>query len=376
MSFLNLQITNTGESAMIGVINHLGSGLNFTNFQIGNGDPPEHPEELTALVNPVTSKIAITDFSVGTNYVDLTFSFDNALLETGFYWRELGVFAEDYNGDEILFGYANAGDMAEYIPPNTSAFVVDDEYTVRIIMSSTENVTATVTGQTYVPWDIFNAHINDFNNPHRVTKEQVGLGNVPNLAPNNLTITYTEASAPVAMQSGEKLSNAFAKIAAAITSLLAHIRNTVVHITAEERSAWNGKADANHTHAAAHITSGTLGIARGGTGYSGSTLAGLKSYLGIGEGGGTYVASDTTPSSTSVLWINTAEYNTLYYYNSDSSSWEPVSAQGGVVRSTVAPTNHSVIWIDLSVGGIAKYYDETVTPNTWKPIVAVWGSNS
>ena len=71
----------------------------------------------------------------------------------------------------------------------------------------------------------FTSHVNDSSNPHGVTKSQVGLGNVPNVATNDQTPTYTAASANANLTSGEKLSVAFGKIAKAISSLISHLAN-------------------------------------------------------------------------------------------------------------------------------------------------------
>lgn len=69
------------------------------------------------------------------------------------------------------------------------------------------------------------SHIDNKSNPHGVTKEQVGLGNVPNVATNDQTPTFTDASALGPMVSGETLSAAFGKISKAITDLISHIEN-------------------------------------------------------------------------------------------------------------------------------------------------------
>lgn len=68
-------------------------------------------------------------------------------------------------------------------------------------------------------------HLIDFMNPHKVNKEQVGLGNVPNVTTNDQTPTYEEAEEFENISSGEKLSIAFGKIQKAISSLLGHINN-------------------------------------------------------------------------------------------------------------------------------------------------------
>lgn len=68
-------------------------------------------------------------------------------------------------------------------------------------------------------------HAEDQNNPHGVTAAQIGLGNVPNKATNDLTPTYTQASALYHLTSGEKLATAFGKIAKAVSSIIDHLAN-------------------------------------------------------------------------------------------------------------------------------------------------------
>lgn len=92
------------------------------------------------------------------------------------------------------------------------------------------------------------SHMSNKRNPHEVTKGQVGLGNVPNVATNDQTPTYTAATTLAPLTSGEKLSVAMGKIAKAIADLISHIADTTKHITAAERKAWNGKAAGSHTH--------------------------------------------------------------------------------------------------------------------------------
>ncbi|MCC2864925.1 hypothetical protein LK494_03190 [Anaerovorax odorimutans] len=107
-------------------------------------------------------------------------------------------------------------------------------------------------------------HSSNKSNPHAVTKEQVGLGNVPNVTTDNQTPTFTEASADADIASGESLSTILGKLLKSIKTL---------------RTGLSGKAAANHNHSTANITSGTLPIARGGTGQT--STSGVKSTFGI-----------------------------------------------------------------------------------------------
>lgn len=72
----------------------------------------------------------------------------------------------------------------------------------------------------------FDAHAASKSNPHGVTKTQVGLGNVPNVATNDQTPTYSESAALAQLSSGEKLSAALGKLARAVRSLMEHLANT------------------------------------------------------------------------------------------------------------------------------------------------------
>ena len=87
-------------------------------------------------------------------------------------------------------------------------------------------------------------------NPHGTTKSDVGLGNVPNVATNDQTPSYTEASSLAKLTSGEKLSVAFGKISKAVTDLISHLADSVKHITSTERTNWNAaKTHADSAHA-------------------------------------------------------------------------------------------------------------------------------
>ena len=73
------------------------------------------------------------------------------------------------------------------------------------------------------------AHTGNTSSPHSVTKTQVGLGNVPNVTTNDQTPSYTVSSSLTKLTSGEKLSVAFGKISKAITDLISHIGDSVIH---------------------------------------------------------------------------------------------------------------------------------------------------
>lgn len=97
-------------------------------------------------------------------------------------------------------------------------------------------------------WSDAYTHISNKSNPHGVTKLQVGLGSVPNVATNDQVPTFTQATTLANLTSGEKLGVAMGKIAKAIADFITHKADTVQHITATERANWNDADTKKHAH--------------------------------------------------------------------------------------------------------------------------------
>ncbi len=83
------------------------------------------------------------------------------------------------------------------------------------------------------------SHTGNKSNPHGVTKSQVGLGSVPNVATNDQTPTYSQASSLANIVSGEKLAVSLGKVMKAIADFIVHKADAAIHITAAERTKWN-----------------------------------------------------------------------------------------------------------------------------------------
>lgn len=104
-----------------------------------------------------------------------------------------------------------------------------------------------------------------------------------------------------------------------------HTSDTTSHITAAERTAWNGKAAGTHNHGASEITSGTLAAARGGTG---------SNYLASAQA---YAIARRDSSANTLNFTSTA--NGAFYATSANGAPKfgtlPV-AQGGTGATTAA----------------------------------------
>ena len=63
-------------------------------------------------------------------------------------------------------------------------------------------------------------------NPHALSKQDIGLGNVPNVTTDNQTPTVTEASSLTNLAENDTLKTIVGKVKKAIGSLIAHLNNT------------------------------------------------------------------------------------------------------------------------------------------------------
>ncbi len=143
MSFGGLILTNKGRNLQAKA--QAGAQLNFTRIAIGDGElGGTSILDINALVHEVKS-LSITKFRVmpGGKAVCGS-SFSNQDLVSGFYWRELGLYATDPDLGEILYCYGNAGSNAEYIPAGGGPDVVEKHVDIVSIVGNAANVTATI----------------------------------------------------------------------------------------------------------------------------------------------------------------------------------------------------------------------------------------
>lgn len=122
-----------------------GIQLKFTNIRVGDGQVGGQAiSELTDLIHTVKTLdiTKLKTLSGGKAVVGSTLS--NSGLTTGFYWREIGVFAEDPDLGEILYCYGNAGDQAEYIPADGGADLIEKSIDVVILVGNASNISAVI----------------------------------------------------------------------------------------------------------------------------------------------------------------------------------------------------------------------------------------
>ena len=221
---MTLQLTNAGLNALLRAMS--GDKIIFSSVQIGNGDPQD-VSSATGLGNPLKT-LTITKITVNSNNATLETSFNNSDVEAGFRLKEVGIFAQNQDDatEEILYAYGTEPEAtADYIAASSGS-ILETQMEFSIFVGNAENISAIINESlAYATKAAFEAHVEDKGNPHEVTKEQVGLGNVPNVATNDQTPAYSEAKNLIDLSSGEKLSVAFGKLKKAVASLIAHIKN-------------------------------------------------------------------------------------------------------------------------------------------------------
>lgn len=122
-----------------------GVTLNFTRIGVGDGElSGQDISDLTALIHQ-TMSLTLSRFKVLTNgKASVGGVLTNDGLATGFYWREIGLFATDPDLGEILYCYGNAGALAEYIPTGGGSEILEKQVAIVSIIGNAANVSATI----------------------------------------------------------------------------------------------------------------------------------------------------------------------------------------------------------------------------------------
>lgn len=158
--------TLTGSNLLVEAIKSK-KPLIFTRIALGDGTLTESEsiESLTALKHPMAQNTVQAINSRGNGEIDVVATISNASVTSGFYARELGVFAKvGDTGTEKLFAYTNAGAQASYTPAGTS---LDEKLiTVTFYIGNDVNVKINLNSQLYITQAALDAH-NSATNAHQ-----------------------------------------------------------------------------------------------------------------------------------------------------------------------------------------------------------------
>lgn len=149
-AFSNNSVTLKGAVAIAALM--AGGTLEFTRIAVGDGNIPAGQTALTMtdLAHRLFDVNIQEVYSDSESQATVVGVFNNSQTETGFYYRELGLFAKDpATGAEILFCYGNAGDEAEWISPAGEESVIEKEVHIVTLVGNATEVKATIKSGIY-----------------------------------------------------------------------------------------------------------------------------------------------------------------------------------------------------------------------------------
>ena len=161
--FEGLKLTKKGEQLQAKINGNLSETLTFTKAKLGSGSITSNDEirfltdvkEVWGTANVTSCKIQGDE----KNIVAIELQFSNAELREDKIFREIGLYAQGNEGEEILYAYANAGDKYDYIP-----LIKDSPHSFIIVIyfniTSGSKVDAKIDLHSYVSLQEFNEGMN------------------------------------------------------------------------------------------------------------------------------------------------------------------------------------------------------------------------
>lgn len=209
-AFPKMTLTNAGQALQTKVL--AGETLTFTRIALGDGQLNGQPiAPLTALISQKATVEVDSVRVVNTSTAQVAGFFSNADISTGFWWRETGVFAQDPDMGEILYGYTNAGDAGDYIPTVADTRIEKYIYCSIAVASATTVDITIPSSDTYIPMSQKGAAggVATLDSGGKVPMEQLPAGQNSGLAtlgtngklsdgqvPSAEKVSYTTSSQP------------------------------------------------------------------------------------------------------------------------------------------------------------------------------------
>ena len=177
--FEGLKLTKKGEQLQAKINGNLSETLTFTKAKLGSGAITSNDEirfltdvkEVWGTANVTSCKIQGDE----KNIVAIELQFSNAELREDKIFREIGLYAQGNEGEEILYAYANAGDKYDYIPlmkDSPHSFII----VIYFNITSGSKVDAKIDLHSYVSLQEFNEGMNKkVNKTDYASAEQYGI---------------------------------------------------------------------------------------------------------------------------------------------------------------------------------------------------------
>lgn len=199
-------LTNEGAALMTQAVS--GKNLIFTRAEAGTGYSSS-----PAMLTQVIGSLQTLDMSVTHEGSDvrITCFLTNRELEQGYTLKQLGIYArlaETEADTLVVIGQQYSGEMIHPFADGEAEY----EFVILMKASGTSSITVESGAGSLVTKRELNAHVNRMDNPHGVTKKDIGLDKVPNLTVDDMAPSFMEAEKRENVRSGEKSTILWGKV--------------------------------------------------------------------------------------------------------------------------------------------------------------------
>lgn len=313
MAWNGLALTVDGQNALNAA--QLANSMEIRSVVVGDGRPPANSRTLKGLVHQLYE---VTDLRIDmAEDGKCTITVDIPKVGYDYYFREIGIIVMTNEGEK-LYVYDNCGDDAQYIVSTTGVEATRKRIRLTLNISDVAEIAVTNPSILYVAYDDFeetkerlergiksnaenlDGHIEDYNNPHKVTPEQLGLDSTSDMdkpvsiaqqaaldALYEQLVAYTRQKiadlingAPESLDTLKEVADTIAAHKTVMDALDAaigkkasaeeldsHTKDATKHITAAERTKWNAKMETTGD-SANNTTTFTSGDATNPTGWA------------------------------------------------------------------------------------------------------------
>nr|WP_304956015.1 hypothetical protein [uncultured Acetatifactor sp.] len=313
MAWNGLALTVDGQNALNAA--QLANSMEIRSVVVGDGRPPANFRTLKGLVHQLYE---VTDLRIDmAEDGKCTITVDIPKVGYDYYFREIGIIVMTNEGEK-LYVYDNCGDDAQYIVSTTGVEATRKRIRLTLNISDVAEIAVTNPSILYVAYDDFeetkerlergiksnaenlDGHIEDYNNPHKVTPEQLGLDSTSDMdkpvsiaqqaaldALYEQLVAYTRQKiadlingAPESLDTLKEVADTIAAHKTVMDALDAaigkkasaaefdsHTKDATKHITTAERTKWNAKMETTGD-SANNTTTFTSGDATNPTGWA------------------------------------------------------------------------------------------------------------
>ena len=135
--------------------------VTFTKVVIGDGD--DNGLNIDTMTNVVSEKLTLPVLDGqkdGDGQYLVTAVLSNSTVETGFFPKEVALFAKCGDGEEILYSYSNGGNNVGLIPDKNTP-INSEIYNIRTKIGNATNITFVASDDTYVTKGALTKHNTD-----------------------------------------------------------------------------------------------------------------------------------------------------------------------------------------------------------------------